>query len=143
MGVINYLVNREAKTLFELGKGAIFAEEILERLSSETALVGYIYNDDDFGTDLNYATGLAARLTAFVGQTDPTKIELHTDSGDEVMELLDQSWPVVDSRYSNEWELEGCSTCKSRNFDACDELEHTPNCELAIREKLRRRWVYE
>jgi len=105
MGVIYFLANHDARTLFELGKGHELAQTIAASLAAdpgelERAIAEATKAWKDSGPD--YARELAAKLIAFAGTSPGTRLELVRDDDCSLDRFIDERWPTVGTRYDED-----------------------------------------
>ena len=145
MGVCYYLVNEKTEQLFDLGKGPWFLLTELRLLPAVPSRVAAFirkeifppqYDSEDPKTDYeDYCKKLGEKIAEFTGLTTfQSDIRVINDCGDDDSDLFDKGWPIVESRYPQDWLLAPCPECKSKKYRlrglAGMFLEHTCKCPL-------------
>ena len=105
MGVIYFLANHDARTLFELGKGHDLAQTVAASLAAdpgglERAIAEATGAWEGGGPD--YARELAAKLVAFVGTAPAARVELVRDDDCSLDPFVEENWPTVGTRYDKD-----------------------------------------
>lgn len=138
-GPCYYLVNKQTKWVFELGRGEFWFKIAFGGNGWSKQLHAVLIDlfQDQFTGDLPglslWVDGVLARLTEFVGEVPAENF--HVTESDSAFRK--HGWPIVAHTYAEYWPEERCPTCLSVTNSSGSNY-HTKNCsrpDVQVRQK--------
>lgn len=110
MGMYSYLINKENKTYYELGKGSWlddFGQDGIDLLQDQELLEEFLFDNWLAGVDepeiwkRECANSLAKELHTFAKCNDPNNLSIINDSGDDLILIKSLKYKCIGSRYKD------------------------------------------